>query len=829
MADSMERSYAAKETPNQQKQSSLHSISCTHCRQRKVKCNRVHPCLQCQRSGFECIFPERAKHPKRKKAGSKTSTQEMLDRLSRMEKLIGTIEPEAKNVQPQDSRRTSTPPWMSTEEPRRKSSLKDVGFGDDTKDGSQSPTDGLNRYIAGGFWRTLTSEVEGLRQTIDEDESEDDNNSPFSNSETQTSHSSVMFGSAYSTAANLRNYHPTQQQIHLLSEAYIRNVDPVFKILHVPSFRQLISNVISNLDTIPTDNYVEPFLFAVYYATITTFTNDDCFKHFQDTRDSLLVRYRSGFERALTNADFLNSTEIGILQALCIFLISLRSNDDTQCGWTLFAVVVRLAQGIGLHRESMGIGMSPFAMEMRRRLWWQMVVLDIRNSEDRGSDPIISPSSFNTRKPANIDDVDITPGMTTPPPDRYGYTEMSKCHVSHEVSLLRWQFGEIPIFDGPRELSSPLPVAERIARVSAMEKSMNEMIIRHCDPSVPIQWVTSVVTRLIMCRMRLLLYHPIDNGTRRPERPHVSNEKLLETAVACMEYSHLLDTEPKAAHWRWFFKTYVQWHSLATTLAELCIQTRGVQVERAWRIVDTVFDDWAARIADSRSGMLWRPMKKLMAKAQAKRAQTRSQAQDQSQPISQTQSPSQIHAQYPLQSQTQSRQDSQSHPLDLPHQQPLPTFSSLSFEPTPLPATTGPIVATGDPSFSAAGLVTPLEDVDKRLEMAAFDGFEGGMAGSGADVGSGADMSGVMGSVGGMAQTGADYGAMTSTGEMNADLAGIRTGSATNMSALSGEQGGEINWSEWDEFVQELDLQDLGGKDVDMLKGGQGQAVDVWW
>ena len=701
-----------------------------------------------------------------------------------MEKLIGTIEGDGKAPPPQDSRRTSTPPWMNSEEPRRKSSLKEVGFGEnESKDGSQSPSDGLNRYIGGGFWRTLTSEVEGLRQTIDEDESEDENNSPFSSNETHASHSSMMFGSAFNTPPNLRHYHPTTQQIHLLSETYITNVDPVFKILHVPSLRSLVGNVISNLDTIPTDNYVEPFLFAIYYATVTTFTNDDCFMHFKDSRESLLVKYRAGFERALTNSDFLNSTEIGALQALCIFLIALRSNDDSQCGWTLFAVVLRLAHAMGLHRESMGMGMRPFALEMRRRLWWQMVVLDIRNSEDRGSDPMISPSSFNTRKPLNINDVDINPEMTSPPPERVGYTEMSKCHVSHEVSFLRWQFGEIPIFDGASELNSPLPVAERIIHVNNMEKSMQDTIIRHCDPAVPIQWVTSVVTRLIMCRMRLLLYHPIDNGTR-PERPHVSNEKLLETAVACMEYSHLLDTEPKAAHWRWFFKTYVQWHSLATTLAELCIQTKGAQVERAWRIVDAVFDDWAARIADSPTGMLWRPMKKLMAKAQAKRAQTRMQTQ------TQTQTPTQTLKHKPTQDVGQTH--------DLTHQQPLPTFSSLSFEQSP-PPMDGPMIS--DPSLAAAGLITPLEAVDKKLEMPDIAPFDG----------------------------------------MNIDLAGIRTGSLPNAdpamatdtlpssaTEASSEPGGEINWAEWDEFMQGLDLQEVG-KDIDMLKATDGKAVDVWW
>ena len=63
-------------------------------------------------------------------------------------------------------------------------------------------------------------------------------------------------------------------------------------------------------------------LFAMYYAAITTLTNEQCLQHFHDGRDSLLAKYRAGTERALANADFLNTTELGILQALAMFLVS---------------------------------------------------------------------------------------------------------------------------------------------------------------------------------------------------------------------------------------------------------------------------------------------------------------------------------------------------------------------------------------------------------------------------------------------------------------------------------------------------------------------------
>ena len=77
----------------------------------------------------------------------------------------------------------------------------------------------------------------------------------------------------------------------------------------------------------------------------------------------------------------------------------------------------------------------------------------------------------------------------------------------------------------------------------------------------------------------------------------------------------MLETEASAYKWRWFFGTWHQWYALALALAELTVQVDGPAVDRAWKAVDSVFDSWAEKVADSQSGMLWRPIKKLANKA----------------------------------------------------------------------------------------------------------------------------------------------------------------------------------------------------------------------
>ena len=299
--------------------------------------------------------------------------------------------------------------------------------------------------------------------------------------------------------------------------------------------------------------------------------------------------------------------------------IAVRSNDKTQFSWSLTGTLIRLAQAMGIHRESAGSNMSPFEQEMRRRLWWQLIILDVRCTEDRATDPAIFEAMFNTKRPANINDSDMAPNMTQPIVGRTGHTEMSKCRVSHEVSFIAWKFYyHQPLKEG-QDIPPTMAFEERLDMLRTVEKRIENEILVYCDPSNPIAWVTSVVARLIFCRIRLAMYHPPQHGDRRFSASNVSREEQLKNAVETLEYGNLLKTEKAAARFRWFTDTYVQWVALAATLAELCIQTRGPGVERAWRIVDLTFDEWAANVADSANGRLWTPMKKLKNKADARR------------------------------------------------------------------------------------------------------------------------------------------------------------------------------------------------------------------
>lgn len=77
-------------------------LSCEMCRQRKVKCDKLSPCTNCQRLGAVCIPVERARLPRgrfrKAKAADRTAesdaadaTDELKGRMERLEGLICTL------------------------------------------------------------------------------------------------------------------------------------------------------------------------------------------------------------------------------------------------------------------------------------------------------------------------------------------------------------------------------------------------------------------------------------------------------------------------------------------------------------------------------------------------------------------------------------------------------------------------------------------------------------------------------------------------------------------------------------------------------------------
>lgn len=239
-----------------------------------------------------------------------------------------------------------------------------------------------------------------------------------------------------------------------------------------------------------------------------------------------------------------------------------------------------------------------------------------------GSDPSIQESTYDTRFPLNIYDEDIDPSMKEPPEEREGATEMIFDLLRYTVSTTARRMNYAPPGPGKCAKKAEMFTLERKERLmEELHQHCEDKYLKHCDMSNPLHWVAGTVFRLILAKMWLVIHHPLQReDADNKELSDETKDRLFRTSVDIIQWSNHLEREPTTRKWGWLFRTYVQWHAVAFVLSQLCFRTKGHEADRAWQVINEIFSDIGGLVSPQKRGMLWKPLRRLIARAQAVRA-----------------------------------------------------------------------------------------------------------------------------------------------------------------------------------------------------------------
>lgn len=312
------------------RQPSTKPLSCTSCRRKKIKCNKVHPCQPCLKSGDECILPTRRSAPAK---GRRRDKEELLRRISRLESFVNNAS-QALGPEQTDVLYSKEAEKYIKERQRLDAAVKAA---------DPNPTDALiaryNHFIklqeAGprhptrDFWQSLSDEFDGLKQLLEGTDSEDEEDeesktSPRIVAPLSNSYSSFVFGQA-GNGFKIEDYYPTRAYQLKFFHYYNKNVNDLFNMSHSPTAMIHVRNAIHMLDP-ETKRYrfgsLEAIAFTMAWSAVTSMTPEQCISELGEERDVMCERYRRCAERALADADFLNSIEIVTLKAFVLYIVS---------------------------------------------------------------------------------------------------------------------------------------------------------------------------------------------------------------------------------------------------------------------------------------------------------------------------------------------------------------------------------------------------------------------------------------------------------------------------------------------------------------------------
>ena len=334
--------------------------------------------------------------------------------------------------------------------------------------------------------------------------------------------------------------------------------------------------------------------------------------NFGSSKTELNLKYRLGLEHALAKADFLNEPDVVLVQAFALFLCLVRRHDSPRFVWMITGLAIRMAQYLGLQRDGTHFKhMTPFEIEVRRRVWWTLCTLDLRASEDQGTELTITSGSFDTKLPLNINDVDINPESEQMPAERDGLTDMSYCCINFETGDIMMQMMAPGVRDDVKKQSHLLNKLRDRFEQSYFQCTTKSGNITY--------WVAVAIARLVTAKMTLIINLPVLFSS---PSEHVSDEirtKMLVSAIEVAEYNHELNAEQACRQWRWIYQTYTHWHAIVYLLLEISRRPWSPIVERAWVALHS---SWLipAHTTIDKNMRIWVPLRKLMNKARKHRA-----------------------------------------------------------------------------------------------------------------------------------------------------------------------------------------------------------------
>ncbi|KAL2827491.1 putative fungal-specific transcription factor [Aspergillus pseudoustus] len=536
-------------------------FNCQLCVRKKIKCDRTYPaCSSCRKAKVQCVY--QAPLPRKRK---RPPLENVYDRLARYERIL-----KENNLLSRETADVST--GTGNETPFHTAASSPAA---DVQPVSKS------RYIDNVL---LLNDGEGDLCEVPDPAQETDGHD-FEAHPLSSLMAYAVSGTISGSTHSLLEYHPSHEEAMKLWSAYVQNVEPLCKLIHIPT----IANTVNAVSRQPTtaSKSDECLVFVIYYFAVFSMSDSECLQDLNQSREPLMSKYRYAVCQALINAAWLKSASIQILQAYTLFLIALRTQVDPNTFWILTGIAVRLAQRIGLQRDGEASGLSSFEVQMRRRLFWQLLPLDSFASQVSGIGISMPPDAWDTKRPLNINDSQLFPGTSTQPGEHKGATEMIFCLSRLEIHNFYTRASVKSNGGGTVQFKD----AEEIERmIDQVEDDLERRFIRYCDILNPLHFLTSGMVRSATNAVRLRARMPLllKETTTLAERKDLCTlaEKILDTHTAI--YSN-----PSLKKFQWHTQTFFIWDALICILR--CLTVPGVylpsELDAAWNKVAGVYSN----------------------------------------------------------------------------------------------------------------------------------------------------------------------------------------------------------------------------------------------
>lgn len=261
----------------------------------------------------------------------------------------------------------------------------------------------------------------------------------------------------------------------------------------------------------------------------------------------------------------------------------------------MLAMAVRIAQRIGLYNESANARCDPLEAELRRRLWWALVMFDSRLTELSSAKLVTLDPTWDCNILSNVSDSELRSEMKKAPIPRGPITEALFPVVRSELGDFIRQTSFHLEYTNPA-LKAIVPRLQENPdleknEVVELEKKIEEQYLKFCDEENPVHFMTLWFTRVYLAKWRLLEHHARHASSNL--RPTDADRDIaLSYAVRWLECDLKIMTSPLTKRFGWYNRFFFPAPAHIHIAQDLKKRPRNPQSWRCWELISEHYEVW---------------------------------------------------------------------------------------------------------------------------------------------------------------------------------------------------------------------------------------------
>ncbi|KAI5796538.1 fungal-specific transcription factor domain-containing protein [Geopyxis carbonaria] len=561
-------------------------LSCKPCRTRKLKCDRHAPCSNCVRRhdapacSYEASTPTSAssslghgQRARKHSGGGGGSPDEMQNRIDRLEGLVlslmnanGTSSGDSTGDSSGGKRLDSDEGGMMEEEEEEAEEATVEEEVEDVRNalGFMKVHGGKSYYRGETHWMALLSEITEVKKFFEETKQKYETELAAMKCDSRQGKLEAT-GFPFSAArppsrADILRLVPRHEIVELLVDAYFRNYDPIFHLLHRPTFYRQYEDYRKDPNKVGILWLGLLFIIMSIALRVYHFSGEEPPELAGKTLE-MSRGFRAATEQCLIVGEYQKKPYLHTVQTLVVLCAS-RGKEESDEVWMFLAMTIRIAMSMGLHRDPRAFpAIKPGEAEMRRRVWTQLVCMDLLLSTQMGLPSMIRSEECDAGLPLNLHDDEITDDASPLPPERgkeemtgvsYMITKTSIAHIHWAVVRQINNVGPRPPYEEILKLEAQIDAA--YAQIPAFLR-LRPIAASASDPAWLI--VQRFAIELLFQKALVMLHRPFSAQSAKNPRYLHSRTRCVNAALRALECQREIaqSAETTLRPSRWFIES----------------------------------------------------------------------------------------------------------------------------------------------------------------------------------------------------------------------------------------------------------------------------------